>query len=383
MPELDQHSSGALKNRPSRPEMLSTVEKLEREHPQLAAMLVPAGVTRSWGFALGWPDWLWRDTCYASETELPKRLSLSEDLRILANLCDRYSHMELIRILFLTPHVPGERQNSHAPNLSEAINLMIRSINIHNPQIRLSRREEVNQTLVEFAFDESLAAFKTLYELTILVLLWRLIHFFSGFRVDRALDTNLLHVQTTIEEETFAASVEGLIKGNFTYGRESTHIRLPKDMLSLSNPESDWTTWKTIKAEIEILERAKGTTWHMSKNDLIETVRADLLDGKSPPTFSQLANSLEISERSLSRVFNAQKTSLKEVKTLVRMELAKDLMLKSDFSLNQISKQLGFSDPSSFTRAFKKQCADTPGNWRRRQNAQVRQASQILGGDPR
>jgi AraC-like DNA-binding protein len=47
-----------------------------------------------------------------------------------------------------------------------------------------------------------------------------------------------------------------------------------------------------------------------------------------------------------------------------RVDVAKDLMLTTDYSLVEISLKCGFSDQSHFTRVFTKATGETPGRWR-------------------
>ncbi|WP_458098224.1 AraC family transcriptional regulator [Roseomonas sp. WA12] len=50
---------------------------------------------------------------------------------------------------------------------------------------------------------------------------------------------------------------------------------------------------------------------------------------------------------------------------LCRVERARDLILKSNFSLADIADQCGFADQSHLTRQFKRSVGFTPGAWRR------------------
>lgn len=66
--------------------------------------------------------------------------------------------------------------------------------------------------------------------------------------------------------------------------------------------------------------------------------------------------------RSFSREFSTSYTSYT---TKLKIEWAKELLIKTDLPVTQISEQLGFSDPGYFTKVFKKQEYLTPALYRK------------------
>ena len=69
---------------------------------------------------------------------------------------------------------------------------------------------------------------------------------------------------------------------------------------------------------------------------------------------AQVADALHITPRTLRRRLHAREASFKELLTEVRRDLSGQLVNDPGLSLTQISFQLGFSELSSFTRAFRK-----------------------------
>ncbi len=49
----------------------------------------------------------------------------------------------------------------------------------------------------------------------------------------------------------------------------------------------------------------------------------------------------------------------------IRLEKAKELLVKSDLNLSEISQAIGYSDISYFSRIFKKEFQMTPSKYRR------------------
>lgn len=50
----------------------------------------------------------------------------------------------------------------------------------------------------------------------------------------------------------------------------------------------------------------------------------------------------------------------------LRIDEAKELLLFSSMSINEISEQIGFADSSYFSRIFRKYTGCSPSDWRKR-----------------
>lgn len=88
----------------------------------------------------------------------------------------------------------------------------------------------------------------------------------------------------------------------------------------------------------------------------------DLLvrSGRGFPSAAEVASQLRISERTLHRRLVVAHTSFGQLLDQVRHERALELLNKSTLSIERISEMLGFSEPSSFTRAFKRWAGHSP-----------------------
>ncbi|WP_283789463.1 AraC family transcriptional regulator ligand-binding domain-containing protein (plasmid) [Bermanella sp. WJH001] len=82
------------------------------------------------------------------------------------------------------------------------------------------------------------------------------------------------------------------------------------------------------------------------------------------PTSEELAKSLAMSEQTLRRKLNAEGSNYQQIKDSLRQELANKLLGKRAISIAKISKQLNFSEPRAFTRAFKQWSGYTPKEYR-------------------
>jgi len=82
---------------------------------------------------------------------------------------------------------------------------------------------------------------------------------------------------------------------------------------------------------------------------------------------SDMAAAVFMSERSLSRkVKTLTGATPKQMLMTIRLEHAAQLLLSSESNITQLSYETGFSDPSHFTRSFKKHYEMTPTEYRER-----------------
>jgi AraC family transcriptional regulator len=82
-------------------------------------------------------------------------------------------------------------------------------------------------------------------------------------------------------------------------------------------------------------------------------------------SLERLAHACRLSVTHFAKAF-ARSTGISPHRWLMqrRVDVAKDLMLTTDFSLVEISLKCGFSDQSHFTRVFAEATGETPGRWR-------------------
>lgn len=81
------------------------------------------------------------------------------------------------------------------------------------------------------------------------------------------------------------------------------------------------------------------------------------------PELEQMAQLLGTTERTLQRKLTAMKTSYSEQLNDLRKEAAIEYLHAGEYPQSEITYLLGFSDPASFNRAFKRWTGMPPGKW--------------------
>lgn len=87
-------------------------------------------------------------------------------------------------------------------------------------------------------------------------------------------------------------------------------------------------------------------------------------DEADMPDFESVAFQLNTSTQTLRRRLKEEHTSFQAIKDQVRRDLAIYYLSENKYSINDIALKVGFTEPSTFHRAFKKWTGVTPGDYR-------------------
>jgi AraC-like DNA-binding protein len=107
-------------------------------------------------------------------------------------------------------------------------------------------------------------------------------------------------------------------------------------------------------------------TQESHEDSLVTQVRAMIGHDFSQgfPGFETISSALNISAPTLRRRLKREGTTFQKLKDQCRCEAAQELLGRVELSINAVALQLGFTDPSTFHRSFKKWTGQTPGEFR-------------------
>lgn len=86
----------------------------------------------------------------------------------------------------------------------------------------------------------------------------------------------------------------------------------------------------------------------------------------SPTSIADVARALHFSVRTLSRRLDAEGAAFQAIKDELRRDVAIQRLTKTDAPIAVIGAEIGFDDPTTFHRAFRKWTGSTPGAYRTR-----------------
>ena len=147
-------------------------------------------------------------------------------------------------------------------------------------------------------------------------------------------------------------------------------LPLSSDIVALEFTEKDANTrfisenealWLDVERELE--QQLQDRNASASFASIVEAaIRAELYAG--PTHVEAICRRLRISRSSLQRKLREEGYTFQDILDQIRFDLATRYLTKSDFNISEISRLIGFMDPKSFFRAFKKQFGRTPEEYR-------------------
>ena len=137
-----------------------------------------------------------------------------------------------------------------------------------------------------------------------------------------------------------------------------------KRWLDAEIPGADPGLLATLKQLLTTLEKKA----QISLGDRVRRIlRTSVLAGTA--NAGSLAELLSVSERSLRRYLAREGLKLQDLISEARLLVARQLIEQTSLPLESIAAALGYSEPSSLSRAFRGWTGQTPSDWRRSQLA--------------
>jgi len=141
------------------------------------------------------------------------------------------------------------------------------------------------------------------------------------------------------------------------FDREHSAVRFPARWQEERIPGADAQRRAALTAMLEAADNGGQLVSRLHR-----ALRLLLLAGKS--TGDDLAQTLSLHRRTLSRRLRSQGTTFQKVLDEVRFEMARQLLEHTLTPIDQIAAALCYSDVSAFAHAFRRWSGTTPGLWR-------------------
>lgn len=173
---------------------------------------------------------------------------------------------------------------------------------------------------------------------------------------DSSLNGSLvLHINAPEPDNFPSLSLQGV---QTLFGQDALELRIPLDWkytpLRAANPE-------VVKAALETCEQELQ---RLAPDDWLEQVKQYLLRRiDDMPSLNELSAQFYMSPATFKRRLASYDTHYQALKNSLRLARACELWQHSDESMESIAEQLGFSDASNFTKAFKTWTGQTPKHY--------------------
>ncbi len=161
-------------------------------------------------------------------------------------------------------------------------------------------------------------------------------------------------------QPSYAKLYEECFQCPVTFGHSACELRFDASVLSQTLATHDAATLKRYLASCQSIVETLDSEHLLT--DQIKTIFYQTAG--SFPTIEQLAVEFGCSSRTLRRELVSHNSSYQALLTEVRVELAKELLLGTSMSIDDIGERLGYNDPANFRRAFKGWLSKTPAQFR-------------------
>jgi AraC-like DNA-binding protein len=171
----------------------------------------------------------------------------------------------------------------------------------------------------------------------------------------------LSRLETSYPEPTYAAMYEEVFGVRPRFGAPSNLAAFDAAVLDLPLPQASELTAQQCEEQCRaLLER------RTRRGGIARRVRNQLIQASGEiPTLEQVARGLHVSPRTLRRRLAQEGTSFRPLVNEVRLALAEEYLSGGAMAVSEVALRLGYSDASSFTRAFVRQHGLPPGRFRR------------------
>jgi AraC-like DNA-binding protein len=146
------------------------------------------------------------------------------------------------------------------------------------------------------------------------------------------------------------------------FGADRDALEVPTTVASRANRLSDDGMSKFFERHLDAQLGQINDTSELERR-IVDQIGEALSEGV--PTLAEIAGQLGMSTRTLQRRLSADGLAYQDLVLDARKTLSEQLLRRTDYALAEIAFLTGFSDQSTFTRAFKRWHGQTPASYRR------------------
>lgn len=156
-------------------------------------------------------------------------------------------------------------------------------------------------------------------------------------------------------EPVYANKIKALTGYDILYNQPKSRITIQGNLLYTPLRQADDFAFMRYQKECEHVFNRRNSLGDYSKK-----IREFLLKNSSHmPTIEDLSKELGVNIRTIQRNLAVEKITFHQLVKNLREDLADDMLLTTDLTIDEISERLGYAEASAFSRAFKR-CKGVP-----------------------
>ena len=278
-----------------------------------------------------------------------RRISLLKGYRLWRQIEDRAhrSDVGMAVARLMTPEKAGLIgylfMESHT--LRDAVEIVVRHMNLSIDNIDIRFEERDNDAVFYFTIHPQLLLPYSMTE----CYLFSCFHWWSMFAGRE---------QLPIKEASFVYAVPRHVDiyrrmapcAVLRFNQKSNVIRLDREVFDTVNPRFSDYLCKLLTLHAEALQKAHPERDSLSSRASMH-IRHNL--PRVPPTLESLAHEFDMSPRNMRRRLQEEGTSFRDLLESARKEIARSMLQDRSLRMEDIALVLGYSEYSTFSRAFK------------------------------
>lgn len=237
---------------------------------------------------------------------------------------------------------------ANAPTMMTALRIACKYTALQEPSVRLSLKENPGGiTSLVFSMRRDIKkAYQTVFEGAV-VGIWQ--------QCKRVADTEGAEIWVNWKEPHYFAEFRDRLPP-FRFDQSQVELRMPTSALKMPLVTSNPVLFRQALRSCDL----QSMQVRHFKNSMPDLVRAEFANSEVIPSLAEVARGLNMSTRSVQRKLTQAGVSFKDLAAEARIKRAQWLLENTTAEIKAIAADLGYSDPTSFRRAFKRWTGHAP-----------------------
>jgi AraC-like DNA-binding protein len=181
----------------------------------------------------------------------------------------------------------------------------------------------------------------------------------AGLREITGVNVLPIHVYFMHPRAVSTSECRRLFRCSIDYGARADTIKLSNEAMAIPIPTADSRLGHMLRSYADgLLHQVRARDRGSLKHKVANIIAQRLASGEV--SLRDVAARLNLGERTLRRRLRESHVSFSDLLMRVRLNLANDWLMETDFDLKHISFLLGYSEPAAFSRAYKRWTGRSP-----------------------
>lgn len=242
----------------------------------------------------------------------------------------------------------------HSSNLEQGIEQYIEYAKLLNTGIQIDIDKGLENTKLKFSYLNRSYYLIQEIERTISLIVQRAKLYIND-------DLKMDYVNFEGDKPEYHEKYASFFQCPISYNASFTEISFPSSYLKCTSAQKNPYVHSALRIQAENMKQRLLTS--ITTEKVRELISKHLPSGDF--SIEAISAKLHMNRQTLYRKLKIENQNFKDLVDSIRQEKALELLRENVFCLNDVSYFLGFSEPSAFSRAFKRWTGDTPKNYRR------------------